>query len=389
MFRILAICLLALSQIACVSSRSMRFSTDDTLLGVEKRDDGSTVTWRLSVGRSGGPKVEKTVTETRELALLGVRSRSIGATRADRYGIDPWSGVWLDRVDTDLPAHDAGLRSGDVLMKIGDVAISSPDQMTEVVEQALVPGTSTTVTYMRFVGEEQTKEVRTAELTPQAKEVTESSTDSIALETSVAVQNLTGLRVAHLPADIASHALKLDSGTMLIAGVLPGSPAYMKGLRAGDRIIEVDGQPADSLGTLVAAVLARADEKGLSIATDERKGLPGPRAGDGPVGLRVEGPLGVLSTEIDISGRLSEEGEIDIPILFECDSDISSTRWSFLDFIFQFGANYRGYYLESQSRKPAKYTFFSMLPFGFFEVERQPGHSRYCIFWFIEWETGH
>ena len=80
----------------------------------------------------------------------------------------------------------------------------------------------------------------------------------------------------------------------------------------------------------------------------------GTRASEGPIALTVEGPLGRHTTSIDISDELGERGEIDIPIVFECASDISSTRWSLLDFIFQFGANYRGYYLDSDTREPAR-----------------------------------
>lgn len=387
MIRSLLILALALSQAACLSSRSIRFSNDDTLLGVEEREDGTQVTWRLNASRSGIPTVERTVRETRQRAWLGVVSTPIGKLRADRYGLEPWDGVRLESVVDNSPAEAAGLLSGDIVTALDDVGITSPEQLSQVIEQRLQPGREAMIRALRFEGNPLTRRPIDVSITPGGKDVVDQSTDAVQLESSVVVKSLTGLYAASIPAELASEAIGSPSGAVFVAGVLPGSPAYLAGLRAGDRVVEVDGEAVDSLDSLTAAVLGRADELGLSVNTDERRDLTAARRTEGPIALTVDGPLGRHVSELDVSDELAERGEIDIPIVFECDSDISSTRWSLLDFIFQFGANYRGYYLDSETREPARSTFFSMLPFGFFEVERNPRRSRYCVLWFIEWEV--
>ena len=176
------------------------------------------------------------------------------------------------------------------------------------------------------------------------------------------------------------------SETVLVAAVSPGSPAYRAGLRAGDRVVRLDGAAVTGLDDLRAAVAERARERGIALATDEDlRGLAA-RTVEGPLRVEVDGRLGRHSAKFDVHPSLGARSDFDIPILFERSSDASFTRWSFLDFIFQFGANYRGQYLDADTREPARATYFSMLPFGFFEVEKRPGWSRYCILWFIEWE---
>jgi len=152
-------------------------------------------------------------------------------------------------------------------------------------------------------------------------------------------------------------------------------------------IVELDGEPLVDLDQLRGAVVSRAQETGIGIANHGETIRDVSRTAQGPLALVVDGRLGRHTASVDVIDDLDDRTGVDIPILFEYESDRRSTRWSLLDFIFQFGANYSSRSLASSNRKPAKSTFFSMLPFGFFEVEKEPGYARYCIFWFIEWET--
>jgi hypothetical protein len=377
--------LLALIAASCVSSRSLRFTSDDTLLGRQELEGGGSVTWRLHSSDRGQPTLERTERRTRQIAFLGVTSRNLTQTRAEELGLPSWRGLLLERVERDSGAERAGLRAGDVLLSIDGRELSSAEQLTAVVESDLVAGATVEVRFLRRGDDPQTP-ARTATLELGTREVTDTATDSEPLETSRVTRELTGLQVAELSAEQAQAVHGTPSPVLWVAAVVPGSPAYMAGVRAGDRLVTIDGAPASGLAVLQAAVLGRADERKLSIASPERD-LDGPgRTAEGPVRVEVRGPLGHHAAEFDLRTDLGEHGEVDIPILFECSGDVDTLRWSFLDFIFQFGANYRRSYLASESRAPARYTDFSMLPFGFYEVEKQPGHARYRILWFIEWE---
>ncbi len=57
--------------------------------------------------------------------------------------------------------------------------------------------------------------------------------------------------------------LKPDNGSLLIVRVIPRSPAEQAGIRAGDRIVAVDGQPTEPLSTDEAASLLTGAEGSL------------------------------------------------------------------------------------------------------------------------------
>ncbi len=64
--------------------------------------------------------------------------------------------------------------------------------------------------------------------------------------------------------------LEVQRGSLLIARVIPGSPAEQSGIRAGDRIVSVDGQATEKLSTDEAANLLQGDEGSvvqLAVAT--------------------------------------------------------------------------------------------------------------------------
>jgi len=74
-----------------------------------------------------------------------------------------------------------------------------------------------------------------------------------------------------------------------------------------------------------------------------------------------------------------------VPIVWKYHSRVDNTRWSFLDFIFQFGANYSSTYMSSKNRAPSKQWDLSLFPFGMFEFEEGPHGKHYTLFWFIHW----
>jgi putative serine protease PepD len=57
-------------------------------------------------------------------------------------------GVELSRVDTGGPADQAGLRVGDIVVRLGQHAVATPDDLTALVRR-YDPGTVVTITYRR------------------------------------------------------------------------------------------------------------------------------------------------------------------------------------------------------------------------------------------------
>ncbi|MEZ6015176.1 MAG: PDZ domain-containing protein [Planctomycetota bacterium] len=383
LIRILPIALLAVS---CISIHATTTKSDDLTVLRSEQLDGVEIRWRLHANRAGEPLLERTEKRPREVADLGLRVRPLTRQRAAELDLPAFGGVVAESVRKRSSADVAGLKPGDVLLSLDGAPLTSPEQFSDVVLNDLAPGASLTLEARRG-GADGVEAIQFA-LDADAKRIEDTATESLTLRGSAAVRDLTGLNAAELSAELAGEALASTDGVpvVLVAGVSPGSPAYLAGLRAGDRIVTLDGAPLAGLDRLVSAVLARADQRGLAISSNERTDALVRRAADGALELGVRGPLGEHRATLDVRDDLDERSEVDIPILFECESDLDSTRWSLLDFIFQFGANYRSRYVAATTREPARHSFFSMLPFGFYEVEKSPGRAHYTILWFIEWE---
>lgn len=377
--------LLAALAPSCISvTRAVSSSSGDpTVLKREERD-GTSTTWRLHANRAGAPLLERTDKRQRQVAYMGLTVAALTRARAEALGLAAFSGVVVESVVSGTSAAGAGLRAGDVLLSIDGVPMTSDEQFRDFIANDLAPGANVKVDARRNAREGVESIQYVFDVGQRSTE--DATTESLPLRGSRVVRDLTGLDAAELPPERSAELLGAEETTVLVAAVSLGSPAYHAGLRSGDRIVTLDGAPLGGLDPLVAAVLGRADQLGLQVASDERTNLGTQRTSDVPLELGVRGPLGLHTATLDVRGDLDERGEVDIPILFECESDLASTEWSFLDFIFQFGANYRSRYTASVTRQPARHSFFSMLPFGFYEVKKSPGYARYCILWFIEWE---
>ena len=74
--------------------------------------------------------------------------------------------------------------------------------------------------------------------------------------------SLAGLKERDWDGDpLVALGLRPDLGPPVIDGVLPGKPAAIAGLEAGDRIVAIDGQPMHSPGDVSAATNARPGER--------------------------------------------------------------------------------------------------------------------------------
>ena len=66
-------------------------------------------------------------------AYLGVQLLELNEDLAPYFGVKPEQGALIMEVEEDSPAADAGLKSGDVIIKINDEKISSPDDVMEII----------------------------------------------------------------------------------------------------------------------------------------------------------------------------------------------------------------------------------------------------------------
>ena len=374
--------------------------------------DGSTESWEVDGGWIQPPMLQMRESQVRKVARLGIKC----PTFADLDGNDgsTQEGLPIDEVIAGSPAERAGLVQGDLLLQIDGKNITSIYELRQHMDELpnLDQAVELTVcsTHQGESAEQATNE-RQVQIVPEAVEVTETEVDAMALRPSVGVQHYTGLQAATVPAEVAKSIYGVDAAVLLVTGVVCGSPAYYAGLRAGDRVLSIDGGPA-TLDDLRVAVYDRVmDEGSLLIPThdllmfdDEHRfasgaavsspltvkmllGANDQRASDdAPMLLEVDGPLGPHRAELPLATEdLDNVTKTNLPGILTSRSTAGGTGVQFLDPGFTIGFDYRSYATDSSTREPVHNLTLQVLPFGMFEVRKYPNQDvdEVTLFWFL------
>jgi serine protease Do len=179
---------------------------------------------------------------------LGVSIANLDHDTVQAFGLADGDGALVQYVEPDTPAGRAGLRHGDVILRVGDHEVRETRDLIDFVASR-PPGSSVEVELMRD-GKRVTADVRLGERVPAA------APERPPVSEAPPEQEWLGLRYEDLSGELR-RALELpgDFGGVFVARVAPSSPLYEEGLRRGDVIAEVNGRPVASAAEF-AALLA-------------------------------------------------------------------------------------------------------------------------------------
>ncbi len=180
---------------------------------------------------------------------LGVKIQNVDEDTAASIGLSDPKGAFVTDVTANGPAVAAGLKPQDAILQVnGDKIADSRDLARKIAEYA--PNTVVDVKVWRNNAEQSVK-VKLGTF-PTSKEdlakVEQSKPDGAAGQVSLAQLGLTLL-----------PARQGTGKDVVIAEVEPGSDAAQKGLKPGDIILEVQGQPVASPEDVVAGVKRAGD----------------------------------------------------------------------------------------------------------------------------------
>jgi serine protease Do len=190
---------------------------------------------------------------------LGLFPQDVTPALAKQFGLSGPGGALISGLKSDAPAAHAGLRNGDVILKLNGQPVESANQLRLRISQT-APGTSVKLEISRE-GKTQDVNVTLGEL-PTDKSAEEAPGEK---ETG----GLEGVEVQELTPDVARE-LQLAPGThgVVVSSVDPSSAAAAAGLSRGDLIQEVNHKPVHSI-TEYKQALAAAGKQSVLLLVNE------------------------------------------------------------------------------------------------------------------------
>jgi len=177
---------------------------------------------------------------------LGISMQAVTPAMADALHMDEPNGALVAKVENDSPAARAGLRAGDVIVKVGDTRIENPRTLARVVAAAK-PGTALSFEVRRD-GASHNLSVVTG---PMPRQMVENTGNDSGHESTGKL----GLALERVTPDLRDE-LGLDKSIhgAVISAVKPGSPADDAGLRSGDVVVRVGDRVVTSPSDVSRAV---------------------------------------------------------------------------------------------------------------------------------------
>jgi len=166
-----------------------------------------------------------------------VQVQNVTPDLAKSFGMAEPKGALVAQVNPDTPAAKAGIHRGDIIIEFNDHPIHEMNELPRMVAET-APGSKATLKILRD-GKEKTLTLTIAELTDERQAQTKEEETAEKTPMGLEVQNLT-------PALAQQFSLRDNKGVVVIR-VESGTPAAEAGIRAGDLILEVNGE---AIGTV-------------------------------------------------------------------------------------------------------------------------------------------
>ena len=193
---------------------------------------------------------------------LGVTIQDVDENAAKALGLKDAQGALIGSVLPDEPAAKAGLKAGDIIVRVGRDDIRNSTELLRSVAD-LKPGTDVKITVLRN-GKEFSTTVKLGERASQGMSQGGAQEEGgTSLSLTIRPLNKEDARSLQLPANTEG---------LVILSVQPGSPAQEAGLRPGDVIQSANLTPVVSVDELASIVRKDGRERGAVMLQVNRRG---------------------------------------------------------------------------------------------------------------------
>jgi len=181
---------------------------------------------------------------------LGVGIQRITPELAKSFGLKEEKGALVSQVVEGGPADKAGIETGDVIVEFDGKTVADSNDLPRMVAPLPV-GKTVPVKVLRS-GKVVDREVKIGQLEEQKEEVANASARK---PLGMSVQNIT-------PEIAKGLGLKSETG-VVVANVIPGSPAAKADIRSGDVIQQVNKKPVKDVGDFKQQIENAKDQETL------------------------------------------------------------------------------------------------------------------------------
>lgn len=359
MHRAIAIVLFLLTLLlpACRTWHSSHFVAGADYVLATREADGKKETFELQV-RAESLRV--TMAQKRSRQFLGLQVTELDKAQAERRGVQAYSGLLVTGTYPKSAAAEGGIEAGDVLQAIGERQTVYASHITAA-EAGLTDGQEVVAKVLR--GQQQ------QELTLRVRSLTEDVTEAqdIKLDASdLHEKPYAGVTLRGIPAVWCERIFGTARNAVVVTQVEVGSPAWLAGVRGGDVIDAVDGQPVPN----VTDLSKRIAELGATHGTMQwslRRGV---------------GETHTASIELD---DYSGESHFWIPFIVHVDNGVTEDFWS-LGPLALLVSNRNQYVADSGSRRVQTRNVFNLV-LGLIHVDSRPSETEVRLLWFIHFDT--
>lgn len=216
-----------------------------------------------------------------ERGYLGIGIRPVDENTADALGLAKNRGEFVTRVQPGEPAAKAGLKEGDIVLKVAGREVTPDDTLSYIVAN-IKPGTQIALELLRegkptkinaVVGTRPSEEkLAQSNFNPDEDKDFEGSVDSSEAKT---LRDTIGISAIPLDPTIARQ-LGMGSDVKGVVVDVPGTgTGAQAGLRRGDVIVSVTYKPVDTIEALAAAIKSAKDGgRGAVLLGVKRRGAP-------------------------------------------------------------------------------------------------------------------
>ncbi len=225
------------------------------------------------------------LTEPFESSYLGVQTEDISKENFSKYGLSTVRGVGVDKVVENSPAAKGGLQNGDVILKFEGEEVGSVRKLTRLIAET-APDHTTKLTILRDGGEREIavtlgkrempqlvggnfsfgnlQNLPDLPRTMQPIPFPPSAGGNADVLVYRGATRQIGVGITSLTKQLGDYFGVPEGRGLLVNSVRENSPAAKAGLKAGDIIVEIEGNQVKEMADLVRAVNGK-KEGGVAV----------------------------------------------------------------------------------------------------------------------------